>query len=98
MKRCKSPEAGLCSKPVAPAGVILTCEDHFPGGTCKAKCKNAGFDVVEAVSVNGCGEIGVSQDFTLTSQILQSRLSIYGLGSLFSFSRSFLGPYFLFQG
>lgn len=51
MKRCKSPSAGLCAKPVVKEpGVILTCEDHYPGGICKAKCKNGAYDVVEAVS------------------------------------------------
>lgn len=50
MKRCKSPAAGVCSAPITPAGVVLTCEDHYPGGICKAKCKHPGLDVVEAVS------------------------------------------------
>lgn len=48
MKRCKSPSAGVCSAPKAPTGVLLTCEDHYPGGICKAKCKDFGFDVVVA--------------------------------------------------
>ena len=50
MKRCMSPAAGLCSAPEPPAGLVITCEDHYPGGICKAKCKYPGFDVVESVS------------------------------------------------
>ena len=52
MKRCKSPEVGLCSVPKVPPGIVATCEDHYPGGVCKAKCKDSGSDVIVAVSLS----------------------------------------------
>ncbi|XP_044175227.1 pappalysin-1-like [Acropora millepora] len=48
MKRCKSPLVGLCSVPKVPPGIVATCEDHYPGGICKAKCKEIGSDVIVA--------------------------------------------------
>ena len=51
MRRCKSRLAGVCPVPVPPPGVIITCEDHFPGGICKVQCKDSFHDVVEEV---GC--------------------------------------------
>lgn len=51
MRRCKSRLAGACPVPVPPSGVIITCEDHFPGGICKVQCKDSFHDVVEEV---GC--------------------------------------------
>ena len=51
MRRCKSRLAGACPVPVPPLGVIITCEDHFPGGICKVQCKDSFHDVVEEV---GC--------------------------------------------
>ena len=51
MKRCKSPLVGLCSVPKVPPGIVATCEDHYPGGICKAKCKEIGSDVIVAVSL-----------------------------------------------